>query len=123
MDGLRLTGLGLTAGIWEARIEGAGGEPPALEVSHRGEALPGVELRAEGGGAWLLRVPVPVGTLGDGMQTYLVTESGSGVRLGSFAIVAGAALDDDLAAELALLRSELEVLKKALRRIASAARG
>ncbi len=50
------------------------------------------------------------------MQTFLITETASGVRLGSFAIVTGEPLEDDIRAELDLLRAELDMLKKAFRR-------
>lgn len=120
---MQLTALGFTAGIWEARLDGGGGAPPDVEVSHRGAPLTGLDCRPLGSGAWLLRVPVPAETLGDGVQTFLVTERPGGTRLGSFAILAGAVLEDDIHAEIALLRAEIEMLKKALRRLAAGPAG
>lgn len=110
---VKLTPLGLEAGIWRGRITGPA-TAPAVEVSHRGNPLIGVELAAEGEG-WIVSVPIPANTLSDGVQTFLVALPG-GPALGCFAIIAGAPPEPDLRSELALLRAELEVLKRAFRR-------
>ena len=113
----RLEPLGLEAGIWRGRITGPA-TAPAVEVSHRGNPLLGVEVTADVSaevGGWIVSVPVPANTLSDGMQTFLVAQPG-GPALGVFAIMAGAPPEPDLRSEVALLRAELEVLKRAFRR-------
>lgn len=119
----KLEPLGLEAGIWRGRITGPA-TLPTVEVSHRGNPLIGVEVAPEtgdegggkaGGKGWIVSVPVPSNTLSDGVQTFLVAEPG-GPALGCFAIMAGAPPEPDLRSELALLRAELEVLKRAFRR-------
>ncbi len=112
-----LTKQRMQAGVWEGRItaEGGGNIQPEVEVTHLETVVPGVEVREIEGG-WSLRVPVPAETIADGVQTYLIQERGTGARLGSFAIVAGEPLEEDLRAEIDLLRAELDMLKRAFRR-------
>lgn len=114
MSGYRLEGGALEAGVWSARLHGPEGAPPEVAVRHADALLPGVTLEAEGPGLWRLAVPVPSETLGEGVQTYLVETAGA--LLGRFAIAAGAALAEDLVAEVSLLRAELDLLKAAFRR-------
>jgi hypothetical protein len=116
---LRLTPLGLRAGVWAGVIAGpAGAPPPPLEVRHLDRLLPGVTLTAlaDRPGHYTLRVPVPAETLSEGVQTYLVRDGVRDVTLGSFAILAGEALEADIRAEVDLLRAELDLLKRAFRR-------
>lgn len=112
-----LTELGLAAGVWRARL--AGSAAPEVQVTHRGVPVPGVTLAADGEGGWVLSVPVPAESLSDGVQTYVITQAGSGVRLGGFSIAAGAVLEGDLRAEIELMRAELDMLKAAFRRLAA----
>ncbi len=119
MAGTKLVSLGVREGVWEGRLTAPGETPPEVEVTHLGAALPEVSVRSEAAGVWILRVPVPPESLGDGVQTYLVTDVATGTRLGSFAIAVGEALDGDLAAELELIRAELDMLKKAFRRLSA----
>ncbi|MFN3294813.1 MAG: hypothetical protein ACK414_15415, partial [Gemmobacter sp.] len=67
-------------------------------------------------GHWALRVPIPVQLLSEGVQTFVIRQSGSGATLGHFTIVTGADNADDLRAEVDLLRAELDMLKRAFRR-------
>ncbi len=109
-----LTALGLNEGIWEALVPAD--EKPALVVEHDGKPLSDTEVKASPeSGQWLLRVPVPVSALSDGIQVFRVLD-GNGVALGQFEILAGAPLATDIRAELALLRAELDLLKSAFRR-------
>jgi hypothetical protein len=118
MAEVELTELEMRAGVWQGRLTGAE-TAPDVEVTHLGVALDGVELRADAAGGFVLNVPVPAETLGDGVQTYLITDRKTGVRLGSFSIVAGRPLEADLRAELDLMRAELDMLKSAFRRLAA----
>ena len=109
----------IRAGRWEGLIGDDGGDgPPAIEVLHQGEALQGLTVAAAlgDGGGWLAGVPIPAVLLSDGVQTFLVRDGGTGETLGHFTIVAGAPLDQDIRAEIDLLRVELDLLKKAFRR-------
>jgi hypothetical protein len=115
-----LTKLGFSGGVWQGRIAARGEAPaPEIEVTHgAGEALSGVTLSPDGKSAWRLSVIVPLEHLGDGALTYLVQAKGGGLPLGGFTILAGEAPGEDLRAEVSLLRAEVELLKKALRRLA-----
>lgn len=104
----------IRAGFWEAVLVGPG--VAKVEVSHLEQALPGLEMAAEGEGRWRLRLPIPPDVLCDGVQTFLVTDTASGERMAHFTIVTGVPLEDDLRAEIDLLRAELDMLKRAFRR-------
>jgi hypothetical protein len=61
-------------------------------------------------------VPIPVDRIADGVQTFVIRDRREDMLLGSFSIVAGDALAEDIRAELSLLRAELDMLKKGFRR-------
>jgi hypothetical protein len=114
-----LTKTRLVAGVWEGELTTArADDPPELAVTHLERPLGAVSLTGIEGraGAWLVRIGVPPELLSDGVQTVVISEARSGTRLGDFTIVAGEVLDDDIWAEVSLLRAELDLLKKAFRR-------
>lgn len=116
---LTLTRLRIHAGAYEAEVSGADGTTAAPEVVvlHQSLPLPGVTIaRAGAGGGWLLRAPIPPELLSDGVQSFLVKDELTGDTLDAFAIVTGTPLEDDIRAEVALLREELDLLKRAFRR-------
>ncbi len=117
MSELILTKTRIQAGVWEGVLHVSGTQvQPEIEVTHQTKALEGVEL-AEGDapGHFTLRVPIPRELLYDGVQSFVISERVTGEKLGDFAIVTGQPLEDDLRAEIALLREELDVLKRAFR--------
>jgi hypothetical protein len=67
-------------------------------------------------GDWAVRVPIPVEVLSEGVQTFLIRDGVSGDKLGHFTIITGVAMEDDIRAEMDLLRAELDMLKRAFRR-------
>lgn len=103
----------LVDGVYEALVTGPEGDPPVVTASHFGAEVPGVSLVADGPGRWRLRMPVPAAAIADGVQT-IVFRSGDQV-IDSLTFIAGDALEDDLRAEVALLRAELDLLKRAFR--------
>ena len=106
----------LQAGIWRATLGDAGTSAPAVTACHDGRALPDLHCTpGDQAGMWLISLPVPTDILNDGLQT-IVLRLADGTTLGSLALLAGEALADDLRAEIALLRSELDILKAAFRR-------
>jgi hypothetical protein len=113
----RLIETRIRAGHWEGVLQGAPVRPQ-LRVVHLERDVQGIALEPvpERAGDWAVRVPIPVETLSDGVQTYLIQDSTTGERLGHFTIAAGALLDDDIRAEVDLLRAELDLLKRAFRR-------
>lgn len=96
----------------------AGAEVPDVEVMHLEAALPDLSIAAsgEGNGRWQVSVAIPPELLSDGVLTFVVRARRTGATLGAFSIIAGLALDEDIRAEIDLLRAELDLLKKAFRR-------
>lgn len=115
-----LTKTRIRAGVWEGLLtmEGGDGAVPLLEVLHLEQPVEGVTVQAdqEVAGLYLVQVPIPSELLSDGVQTFLIRDADSERKLASFTIVTGEALDDDIRAEMELLRAELDMLKKAFRR-------
>ncbi len=119
MAGYTLTKTGFAEGVWYGVVTAgsAGAAPPEVRAELHGNELPAVTLRAtDDPASWALEVAVPRAALAEGVQTVLIREVGTESLLGSFAILAGDALADDLRAEVDLLRAELDMLKRAFRR-------
>jgi hypothetical protein len=116
MDGARLTKTRIRAGVWEGVLSGT--ESPALEVRHLEVEVPGVTITAipDRPAEWAVRVPIPAEVLGEGVQTFLIRNRDTGETMQHFTVITGVAMEDDLRAEVDLLRSELDMLKRAFRR-------
>lgn len=114
--GLTLTQTRITGGIWEGLLTGVEGPAPALAARHEATDLPGVELQPVPGkvGNFAVRVPIPASVLSEGVQTILLHLDGE--VLERFTLIAGVPLEDDLRAEISLLRAELDLLKRSFQR-------
>ena len=111
-----LTATRLFEGVWEGVLTGYS-ETPEIVATHLGAPLEDVTVTQDGDTAsWLVQMPVPASALSDGLQTIVITDKRTGATLNSFTILAGRDLDDDIRSEVALLRAELDMLKKAFRR-------
>jgi hypothetical protein len=114
-----LTKTRMIEGVWEGvvTVRDRVLPPPEISVTVQETGVPGVTLSPlpddEG---WLLKIPVPPKAIADGVQTFLIAETRSDALLGSFTIVAGEALAEDIRAEMDLLRAEIDMLKRAFRR-------
>lgn len=116
MSTLSLSKTRFFAGLWEGQLEGTTTEPK-VEVRHLDTVVPGVEVRAgERAGVWHLSIPIPKEAIADGVQSFVIYDAASATKLGDFTLIAGEPLADDLRAEVALLRAELDMLKRAFRR-------
>jgi len=117
---LILTRTRIQAGVWEGVLmsDGMGSETPLLEVTHLGKPLEGVELKPDGEmeQLWQVRVPIPAELLSEGVQTFVIRDTRTGATLDHFSVVTGQPLEEDIRAEVDLLRAELDMLKKAFRR-------
>lgn len=115
-----LTKTRLQAGRWHGVLvtEPPAEAPPPLAVAHLDSTLADIEVEPapDGAGRFLVSVPIPAELLSDGVQTFVIRATDTGETLESFTIVAGEALEDDIRAEIGLLRAELDMLKKAFRR-------
>lgn len=112
-----LTPKRLFEGVWTAVVQTSAKEAPDLIVTHLEKPLLGVSItQTEASNQWELKVPVPVEAICDGVQTFLVTDAVTNEEVGSFTLISGEALGDDIRAEMDLLRAELDMLKRAFRR-------
>jgi len=120
MSNLTLTATRMFEGVWEGVLtasEANSNFQPEIEVTHLGAQIDGVTVTEDSTqGYWAVRVPIPVATLSDGVQTFLIADQRNGAKLGSFSILAGEPLTDDIRIEIDLLRAELDMLKRAFRR-------
>lgn len=104
----------IASGVWEGIVQAE--DTPVVEALHNGRGIEGVELRPVAGksGQFSLRVPIPAWALNEGVQTFVVQAGGE--RIGEFTLVAGEPLDEDIRAEISLLRAELDLLKRVFQR-------
>jgi len=102
------------------RYEGILTAPVATEIEllHGGSVIAVADLRADPDRAGTYRVSadLPASVLSDGVQVVALRSAVSGVVLDRITLMSGAMLDEDIRAEMALLRDELEMLKRAFRR-------
>ena len=113
-----LTETRLFEGVWQGVLtqDSGAGAVPDIQVTHLQEPVPNIELsESDQAGAWVLRVPIPIELVSDGVQTFVISDAGSQEALGSFALMSGDALGYDIRAEMSLLREELDMLKRAFR--------
>ncbi|WP_297774323.1 hypothetical protein [uncultured Roseovarius sp.] len=119
MSEMILTKTRLFEGVWEGVLtrREEGEFSPDIEVTHQQEPVEGVEVvEKPEEKLWVVRVPVPLEKIADGVQTFVIRDRQSGEVLESFALLAGDVLSYDIRAEMALLREELDLLKRAFRR-------
>ena len=118
MTDMRLTKTRIRAGHWEGVLSGAATGQPTIDVIHLEAVVQGVVVAAvpDRAGEWAVRVPIPSEVLSEGVQTFVIRDAASGVKLAHFTVITGVAMEDDLRAEIDLLRAELDLLKRAFRR-------
>lgn len=117
MAEMMLTKTRILGGVWEGALT-TDDPTPAVEVMFLNERLEGASLVPIQGeiGLWSLKIPVPPQLLADGVQTFVIADAKTGERLDTFTIVTGEPLENDIRAEVDLLRAELDMLKRAFRR-------
>ena len=111
----------LAEGVWEGLLSTRDASMPRLLLRHRDELLgepETVETDNASGEAkrWLVRFHLPVDRISDGVQTFVIEDASTGNALAHETIFAGEIVDDDIRAEVSLLRAELDLLKRAFRR-------
>lgn len=117
MSTLTLTPTKIRKGIWEGRVRQDGSGVPQIKVTHLNNDVSDIELKETAtSGEWLLRVPIPISAIADGVQVFVITEGIHNETLGQFTLIAGEVLGDDIRSEVELLRAELDMLKRAFRR-------
>lgn len=117
---------GLQGGVWRGVLR-ADSQPGRVVLTCLGRVVAHADLTPAADGGWQVAVPLPADTLCDGAQTFLLLaddgtadrEPGPGAQhLAHLPLLAGAPLDQDLQAEINLLRAEMDLLKRELRRLA-----
>lgn len=116
MSEMSLTKLRLRGGVWEGVLSCPTNDAPVLALRQHGDILPGLTVTAAEAHTWHVRAPVPVDRISDDVQTFVITDEANDTILASFVIFAGEQMDDDLRADIDLLRAELDLLKRAFRR-------
>jgi len=125
MAGIELIDGMIRAGVWHGIVQAHGYDAPAIEVRHAGGVLRPRLAEAIVGkaGHWRIEVPLPAEVLEDGVRALVIADTAGGQTLQTLTIMAGVPPTDDLVAEVASLRAEIEVLKAAVRRLARETRG
>ncbi|MGC1505222.1 MAG: hypothetical protein WA782_13920 [Sulfitobacter sp.] len=118
MSSMQLTKTKMKEGVWQGIITGSPDEDkPRIAVTHENTVITDFLLtHNQSADHWTLSVPIPAQAIADGVQTLIIRELETDVKIGHITLIAGEALADDIRAELDLLRAELDMLKSAFRR-------
>ncbi len=117
MSTLKLTKTRMLEGMWQGIITGSGDEMPKINVVHGNSNVADFKLvRNETADHWSLTIPVPAAAIADGIQVIIVTDLQSDQKIGDIVIIGDDVTSVDMRAEMALLRAELEMMKRAFRR-------
>jgi len=111
-----LVQLRLQDGRYEGLMTAQSAE--AVELLHAGKVIANATVTANDSqpGTYTVTADLPATVLSEGVQVVALRAQGSGAVLGRITLMSGSALDEDIRAELALVRDELEMLKRAFRR-------
>lgn len=116
MTHTRIINAEIRAGVWTGELVGAGADQPDIRVTHQGTTLDHVTCTHDiDRDTWLIKAPIPGTLISDGVQTFVVS-NGADTAIAHFSLLAGDALAEDIQAEIALLRCELDILKAAFRK-------
>ncbi|TRW97396.1 hypothetical protein FNJ84_07725 [Paracoccus sp. M683] len=117
---------GLSAGIWSGvlRRENA---PARVLLTHLGRPVAEAQLSPAADGEWRVSAGISSDLLSDGLQCFLLMaeppeagpEGAGAEHLASLTVLAGVPLDQDIHAEVELLRAEIDMLKREMRRLAT----
>ncbi|MDP5306899.1 hypothetical protein [Paracoccus spongiarum] len=120
---------GVRGGVWTGWLD-APARPGRVCLVARGEPVAGAVLTDGAGGGWTLRVDLPAALISEGVTSLtLIADDAAdpdapvgpdAQRLARLTLAAGRVLDEDLAAEVAQIRAELDLLKREFRRLATA---
>lgn len=112
---------GVSGGCWTGILR-ADTPPLPPQVIHRGQAVAAAAMRPAGPGQWAVSADLPPAVIEDGVHSLLLVAQGEGAGtqvLASLTLIAGEAAKDELLAEVAQLRAELDLLKREFRRFAA----
>ena len=116
---LRIEPTRLAEGIWRALLSQPSdlkAPPPKIDVLLQGRPIRGVRvdpLNMEN--CYELSVPIPPEAIGSGTYMLLIVEQGSSKVLSRIVLSGGDLNGEDLRAEMAELRAEIDLLKRLFR--------
>ncbi len=118
MDTETLVRVRLYGGRYDAILTCADKTAAGIEAVHEGQVIATATLSPDVNrkGSWRVALAVPAEVIGEGVQVIALRSSASGKVLDRIILMAGTPLDEDLRAEIAVLRDEVEMLKRAFRR-------
>ncbi len=108
----------ISAGVWRGLVRTTAADAPVIEIRHAGGVLQASLCERAGPSAdlWRIEVPLSADLLDEGARSLLIVNGENGQILLAVTASAGAPLPEDLIAEVATLRAELDMLKSVLRR-------
>lgn len=118
---------GISGGVWSGVVT-SDSAPGRLCVLCEGQVVAEAALTGPVEGPWRMRADLPGRVISDGVQTLLLCPAmgaaGDAVGpdapvIGRLDIRAGKPVEPDLLAEIALLRAEMDLMKREFRRLAS----
>lgn len=114
--------LGVAGGCWSGTLHAA--NPPAsLAVVHRGQVVAQARAQGAGPGLWAVTADLPSVVIDEGVHSLLLVagepDAPASQVLGSLTLIAGRVAGEDVLAEVAQLRAELDLLKREFRRLAA----
>ena len=107
-----LSGLTLADGVVDAHLADAGPDP-AVDLVVDGRAVAAARLTPDPAGGWRVAARLPRDCVREGTVAVVFADRATGAQLGVYVLRAGAGVEGDLAAEVAMLRAELDALKRA----------
>jgi hypothetical protein len=118
MDGESLIRVRLQGGRYEGLLTCADSAGTGIEAVHEGRVIAAATLSPDEDrqSSWRAAVDLPGEVIGEGVQVIALRSTTTGKVLDRITLMAGAPLDEDIRVELALLRDEVEMLKRAFRR-------
>ena len=115
MGEVSLTRVALKAGQYEAVLS-AEAPLPVIELVHLERVVAVAEVTPGDDGRHVVRAALPAEVMSDGVQVIAVRSAVDGTVLDRLTLLAGSGLDEDFRSEMALMRDELDLLKRAFLR-------
>ena len=117
---LEITQIKFSQGVWQGLISGAAPRTdhlPKFDVKLHEEPVDNVQvIRTQDTDELHLQITIPPSAVGSGVHSFVITEHQSLDVLARFTLIGGDLAEQDLRAEIDLLKAELELLKRAFRR-------
>ena len=118
----KLVKVAFQGGRYEGELHAP--QDTGIEAVHEGRVIAAARLvHGDEGTGTRLSIEFPAEILSDGVQVVSLRSTVTGAILDRVTFLAGDVLEDDVRAEITLLRDELEMLKRAFRRHVSAQSG